>query len=139
MAEPTKVCPILIRNMGSPQILVFRHPTAGIQLIKGTIEPCEDPGSAALRELREESGIDTTTQKDLGVWDTGFDGQIWSLQLCFTPPGLPESWDHFCADDGGLSLELFWHDLHCGPTHEWHPLFQSALQIVCDRYERLKS
>jgi len=139
MAEPTKACPILIRSMGSPQILVFRHPIAGIQMIKGTIEPAEDAGDAALRELHEEAGIDTTIQEDLGIWESGFDGQIWSLQLCFTPPGLPESWDHFCADDGGLDLRFFWHDLNCGPSHEWHSLYKSALQVVRDRYVRPKS
>jgi len=138
MVNPTKACPILIRNMGSPQILVFRHPIAGIQMIKGTIEPAEDPGKAALRELHEEAGIDATIQEDLGMWESGFDGQIWSLQLCFTPPGLPESWDHFCADDGGLDLRFFWHDLNCGPSHEWHSLFKSALQVIRDRYGRPK-
>jgi len=38
---------------------MFRHPLAGIQLAKGTVEPSESPADAARRELFEESGLDT--------------------------------------------------------------------------------
>ncbi|MDA8634793.1 NUDIX domain-containing protein [Rhodobacteraceae bacterium] len=38
-------------------MLMFRHPLAGIQLIKGTVEPSENPADAARRELFEESGL----------------------------------------------------------------------------------
>ena len=38
---------------------MFRHPLAGIQLVKGTVEPSENPADAARRELFEESGLDT--------------------------------------------------------------------------------
>lgn len=40
------------------ELLVFRHPTAGVQLPAGTIEPGETPEQAVLRELCEETGID---------------------------------------------------------------------------------
>ena len=36
---------------------MFRHPLAGIQLVKGTVEPSENPADAARRELFEESGL----------------------------------------------------------------------------------
>lgn len=39
------------------QILAFRHPKAGTQLIKGTLETGERPEAGVLRELAEESGI----------------------------------------------------------------------------------
>jgi 8-oxo-dGTP pyrophosphatase MutT (NUDIX family) len=39
------------------ELLVFRHPTAGVQLPAGTIEPGETPEQAVLRELGEETGI----------------------------------------------------------------------------------
>ena len=53
-----KVCPVILRQREeSWQILAFRHPQAGTQLIKGTPEAGEQPESAVLRELAEESGI----------------------------------------------------------------------------------
>ncbi|MCS6759693.1 MAG: NUDIX domain-containing protein [Candidatus Devosia euplotis] len=38
-------------------MLVFRHPLAGIQLVKGTRESGEALVSGVLRELAEEAGI----------------------------------------------------------------------------------
>jgi 8-oxo-dGTP pyrophosphatase MutT (NUDIX family) len=38
---------------------MFRHPLAGIQLVKGTVEASESPADAARRELFEKSGLDT--------------------------------------------------------------------------------
>src|SRR5215472_11631901 len=120
---PTKACPVVFRDSTASRILVFRHPSAGIQLVKGTIEPGESPSDAALRELHEEAGIaDATVCRDLGLWDAGFDGQVWSLQLCATLTALPECWSHHCPDDGGMELYFFWHDLHADPSEEWHPL-----------------
>lgn len=52
-----KVCPIVLRqNKGRIDILLFQHPNAGIQLVKGTPEAGEDLLHASLRELWEESG-----------------------------------------------------------------------------------
>ena len=54
-----KVCPVILRQQGTNwQILAFRHPKAGTQLIKGTVEEDERPEAAVLRELAEESGIE---------------------------------------------------------------------------------
>uniref|UniRef100_UPI00124C1F65 NUDIX domain-containing protein n=1 Tax=Acinetobacter ursingii TaxID=108980 RepID=UPI00124C1F65 len=53
-----KVVPILIRRKAQTlEILAFRHPLAGIQLVKGSIEPNETYDYAAIRELFEESGL----------------------------------------------------------------------------------
>ena len=60
MSKPIvqKVCPIVSRCSNETQeILMFRHPLAGIQLVKGTVEPSENPADAARRELFEESGL----------------------------------------------------------------------------------
>lgn len=53
-----KVTAFLTRQVGSKrQLLLFRHPTAGIQLPAGTVEPDEPPEQAVIRELIEETGI----------------------------------------------------------------------------------
>lgn len=50
----------LISRAGSsgPEICVFEHPRAGIQLPAGTLDPDEDPIAGALREGFEETGLD---------------------------------------------------------------------------------
>jgi 8-oxo-dGTP pyrophosphatase MutT (NUDIX family) len=57
MNTADKVCPIVFRDVSMRQILAFEHPRAGVQLVKGYIEPGETVRAAALRELAEESGI----------------------------------------------------------------------------------
>lgn len=50
------------------ELLVFRHPTSGVQLPAGTIEPGETPETAVLRELEEETGVkDVEIVRSLGV------------------------------------------------------------------------
>jgi 8-oxo-dGTP pyrophosphatase MutT (NUDIX family) len=48
---------ILRAAQPEPQILVFEHPTAGLQLPAGTVEEGEDPQTAVLREAAEETGL----------------------------------------------------------------------------------
>ena len=86
---PTKACPVVLQGS---KLLVFRHPSAGIQLVKGTIESGEGPEAAALRELREESGIaDAAICEDLGLWDADYEGRsgpssfALSHKLCQNP------------------------------------------------------
>ena len=47
---------------GVKSLLVFKHPTAGIQIPAGSVEPGEDIQTTAVRETYEETG--TTTRKD---------------------------------------------------------------------------
>src|SRR5215510_12773950 len=78
-----KACPVVFRDSSMRQILAFEHPEAGLQIVKGSIEPGEEPRIAALRELAEESGITgTDIARDLGTWRSEHDEHVWSLQLC---------------------------------------------------------
>ena len=124
---PDKVCPILFRDPSLSRILVFKHPLAGIQLVKGGIEPGEAPAAAALRELREESGIcDASVERYLGLWVSGFEEQLWWLQT--SAPlleGQPssESWVHHTQDDGGLDFSFYWHPVEQAASDDSDPLF----------------
>ncbi len=54
-----KVTALITRTSAhGPQLLLFEHPYAGIQIPAGTVEPDETPAMAALREAREESGLE---------------------------------------------------------------------------------
>ncbi|ELP5903367.1 NUDIX domain-containing protein, partial [Vibrio vulnificus] len=50
-----KVCPVVLRKSGNyHELLLFEHPLADVQLVKGTLEPSDiSIESAAMRELEE--------------------------------------------------------------------------------------
>jgi 8-oxo-dGTP pyrophosphatase MutT (NUDIX family) len=57
------------RRCGTDHLLLFRHPTAGIQIPAGTVEDGESPEAAALREAREETGLQNVhIERYLGCW-----------------------------------------------------------------------
>lgn len=129
-----KVCPVVLRGKAPHRdILVFRHPLAGIQLVKGTVEADESISEAALRELEEESGIKASgIQAYLGEWETGHEAQYWHFVLCDVDD-QPDTWAHFTQDDGGHEFVFFWHPIHDAPTAEWHTVFVDALEEVRSR------
>lgn len=134
-----KACPVVFRDPSMRHILAFEHPEAGMQLVKGSIEPGEDVRAAALRELEEEAGIaDTAIVRDLGTWNSEDNGHVWSLQLCTFTPRLPEQWVHRCADDGGQALRFFWYDLTQTPDDKWRPQFRRALDEIRERTRALR-
>lgn len=106
------------------ELLVFRHrdfPEAGLQVPAGTIEEGEDPEQAALRELREESGLTDVRMVGLvGRYlyspsphaDEAHDRHVYHLEL--TGPA-DDSWLHYemHPSDGSppLAFEFFWMSL----------------------------
>lgn len=130
---PNKACPVILSSVPGTHILLFRHPIAGVQLVKGTIEAGEAPAQTALRELSEEAGIDVASVvSDLGCWESGHLDQIWSFQLCETQARLPKQWTHHTLDDHGHVFSFFWGPLDDLPFADCHPVFRRALRYLTD-------
>lgn len=127
-----KSCPVVLRGSEVREILAFAHPLAGLQLVKGSIEPGEPAAAAALRELAEEAGITGAwVEQYLGCWDSGHQGQVWSFHRCRVPHALADAWVHHAADDGGHDFRFFWHPLDkAADAAYWHPVFRGALDFI---------
>jgi 8-oxo-dGTP pyrophosphatase MutT (NUDIX family) len=126
-----KACPVVYRLADEGvTILAFQHPSAGKQLIKGTVEDGERPQDAALRELREESGVTPTSNLlHLGQAPIGKASTVWhffAVEVC----GLPLHWEHQTEDDEGHAFAFFWHPLAEDLDQDWHPMFHEALRMI---------
>ncbi len=127
-----KACPIALHPDGAPlRIAAFKHPHAGLQIVKGTIEPGENPARAAARELFEESGLETKSAIVIGDSPDIADNQHWHFALCRIAPPVRDHWQHFCKDDGGHLFKFFWHPLD-GSPEGFAPPFQNALGWIAD-------
>jgi ADP-ribose pyrophosphatase YjhB (NUDIX family) len=136
-APPQKACPVIIRKTDrGVEILAFRHPAAGCQLVKGTIEDAELVLHAAERELLEESGVAGRAIAYLGAVHMTATEQEWHFVLCQVPRQagpLPETRTHWTSDGGGLEFEFFWHPLGQETDESWHPIFRDALAFIAGR------
>ncbi|MBN9346904.1 MAG: NUDIX domain-containing protein [Devosia sp.] len=125
-----KACPVVLRLRGGVEILAFRHPQAGLQLVKGTVEAGETPEQAAVRELMEEAGI--AGARVTGRFGAhGIAGNMWHF-LRMQTPELPDSWTHRCTDDGGHDFAFFWHRLGDDAAGDWHASFRQALAFIAE-------
>ncbi|MBX3051154.1 MAG: NUDIX domain-containing protein [Caldilineaceae bacterium] len=132
-----KACPVLLRRReGRLQVLAFRHPKAGSQLVKGTVEEDEEPNQTVLRELGEESGIeDARVVEALGQLVLRGIKQRWHIFLCVVERALPDKWSHYTTDGGGHDFAFFWHNLDEEPDDEWHPDFRKGLSFIRRRVD----
>ena len=124
-------CPIALHPDGAPlRLPVFRHPKAGVQLVKGGIRAEEAPAAAAARELFEESGLETRSALLLGQSTEIAPGELWHFSLCRVVPPVRDRWAHFCADDGGHRFEFHWHDISTPLPAPCHETFENALTCI---------
>ncbi len=69
------------RTASGCELLLFRHPFAGIQLPAGTVEDGEAAEAAARREVLEEAGLrDVIVVRGLGYIDEGQPGRIFTAR-----------------------------------------------------------
>jgi len=129
-----KVWPVVLReNAVALDVLAFRHPQAGKQFVKGTIEPGELPAVAAVRELREESGIALgEPMKLLGAHMSTLTGDQWHF-YSYQNSQLPQRWTHQTEDDCGHLFSFFWHPTSKKLDEEWHPIFHEAFRFFASR------
>lgn len=133
MLDPTKACPIVLRKTaGGLDALAFRHPMAGKQLVKGTINAGETAQHAAQRELFEESGLCATGALDcLGKAQIGT-SEVWAFYVAMSK-GLPDRWKHQTLDDHGHVFDFFWHPIGNALNTDWDPIFHEAQKVLIDR------
>ena len=126
-----KAFPLLFRkNKGNLELLAFRHPLAGNQFVKGTIEMDESPEEAARRELREESGVVIEHFLEyLGETAMPQYKQYWYFFITETAD-LSSKWEHQTEDDFGHKFSFFWHPLSSELNGSWHNLFHDAFQFL---------
>lgn len=129
MTSVAKACPVPLRSRAARvEILVFEHPLAGLQLVKGSIEPGETPEGAAVREMQEEAGIPLQAVRPLGIIEAA-PGQFWALTLCASTAPLPDQWVHRAPDDGGHDFSFFWQTLPVGPE-PWGNPYRRILERI---------
>lgn len=132
-----KAVPIVLRTvLGQIEILVFEHPLAGVQLVKGTVEAGERPASAAVRELAEESGLTGVAETtSLGSQRYRDIGQVWHFYLCRFECELSERWEFLTADDNGHLFKFYWHPLTAKIDNPLGPVFELARRFIEEKVE----
>ena len=119
MRTPKAVPVVLRRAPQGVEILVFTHPLAGVQIVKGTVEAGESVNEAAVRELAEESGIkNSQCARDLGTWEECAMGQVWHFREMMVEQELPDDWTYSTQDGGGHLFTFAWYPLHGGPPSD---------------------
>jgi 8-oxo-dGTP pyrophosphatase MutT (NUDIX family) len=136
MRAPGKVVALITRlGLSGPEVCVFEHPRAGVQLPAGTLHPDEDPIEGALREAFEETGLD----------DVEITGQLAAIPASEPGPAVgdtptrhivhmsllgtaPDEWWVLTPDGNGLCWRCFWLPLH--DVGALHPGQQPWLRAV---------
>lgn len=126
-----KACPVVLRyHNNALELLAFKHPCAGKQLVKGGIKKGESLANACIRELQEESGIKAQVAKQLGTWEAGFKNQLWGFCLMHYEGVLPDTWDFATKDDGGHIFSFFWQPLNSTLDDSWNAVTRRAFQYI---------
>lgn len=104
-------CLITHAGKNGIELLLFNHPNVGVQITPGTVNPGEDPESAALREAVEETGLsDLVLEHSLGEAEDPLPaGTMLVTQptpVYSRPDTCSYDWVHFCT---GLPVQVLNH------------------------------
>ena len=126
-----RAVPVVLRkNNNNLELLAFKHPKAGNQLVKGNIKIGEHLEDACVRELKEESGIQAEVVRQLGIWDSNYKNQIWGFCLMHFEGTLPDNWEFDTADDGGHIFSFFWQPLNSPLNENWNEVYTNAFHYI---------
>lgn len=126
-----RACPVVLRSKNNQlELLAFKHPKGGNQLVKGNIKKGEPLEHACIRELEEESGIQAQVVRQLGVWDANFKKQVWGFCLMHYDGTQADAWDHETSDDGGHTFSFFWQPLNSPLNNDWNEVYTNAFNYI---------
>ncbi len=88
------------QNEEITELLVLKHPSAGLQIPGGTVEPGEEPLAAALREAQEETGLkDFASYRQIGLQEEKLPDAtlavVEATEVYSRPKGSSFNWAHF--------------------------------------------
>lgn len=138
-----KACPIVLQHRSDGvYVLVFRHPLAGNQLPKGTVDLGETPAVTAVRELHEETGLQgiVVRQIDFLVSYVPDDREPalwrneWHIFLMDCPDAPQGEWDHApwgSPEEEELLFHCWWQKLG-DPYQDYYPSFRRVLTMLED-------
>ena len=105
----------LITRLGAngPELCVFDHPRAGVQLPAGTLLPDEDVLDGALREAFEETGLDDLQfRSELAVQLEPLSSDLVRHLVHFVLEGVaPDEWYVTTPAGGGHCWRCHWLDI----------------------------
>jgi 8-oxo-dGTP pyrophosphatase MutT (NUDIX family) len=135
------------------ELLVFKHPIAGVQIPKGTVEPDEGIQAATMRELAEESGLKYTDDPQIiGTWERIVGGgptedgpleiNLWHISILQAEGDHPDTWAHRATGspaEEGLIFEFFWVPIDQGLADKLDPLFSPTAEIIQAHFQNSPS
>ncbi len=124
-----KACAVALHPDGTPpRVIAFDHPSAGTQLVKGSIRAGEPPLKAAARELWEETGLSVRSGLSLGQSGAIVPDETWHFALLRVVPPVLERWSHATVDDHDHMFACFWQPL--AGQHRFQGRFGRAWSFI---------
>lgn len=117
---------ILREQAGRSEVLLsVRSDLFGWELPGGTLEAGEDPSTALIREVEEETGLDIAVEGEVGVWQrTGFRPHTAHVFRCRVRGGRLRPSDE--------TPRVAWFDV-AAPPAALFPWYRAPLAIGCER------